>query len=87
MNDLPPTVQIVRPSAKEKVAPAPAEVDEMAAALGRGKGEQLAPKAEKRAPQFKETNMTTKSHRFSSNRTVAEYASEIRDAKSCPIEL
>jgi hypothetical protein len=48
--------------------------------------EQLAPQAEKRAPQFKETNMITKSHRFSSNRTVAEYASEIWDAKSCPIE-
>jgi len=38
MNDLPPTVQIVRPSAKEKAAPAPAEVDEMAAALQKGKG-------------------------------------------------
>ena len=31
--------------------------------------------------------MTTRlSRRFSSNRTVAEYASEMRDAKSCPIE-
>jgi len=38
MNDLPPTVQIVRPNAKEKAAPAPAEVDEMAAALQKGKG-------------------------------------------------
>jgi undecaprenyl-diphosphatase len=42
--------------------------------------------AEKRAPQFKEKNMTAKSHKFSGNRTFAEYASEIRDAKSCPIE-
>ena len=33
MYDLPPRVQIDRPSAKEKAAPAPAEVDEMAAAL------------------------------------------------------
>jgi hypothetical protein len=38
MNDLPPKVQIIRPSAKEKAAPAPAEVDEMAAALQKGKG-------------------------------------------------
>jgi hypothetical protein len=38
MNDLPPKVQIIRPSAKEKAAPAPAEVAEMAAALQQGKG-------------------------------------------------
>ena len=38
MNDLPPTVQIVRRSAKEKTAPATGEVDEMAAALQKGKG-------------------------------------------------
>ncbi len=38
MNDLPPKVQIIRPGAKEKAAPAPAEVDEMAAALQKGKG-------------------------------------------------
>jgi len=38
MYDLPPTVQIVRPNAKEKAAPAPAEVDEMATALQKGKG-------------------------------------------------
>ena len=38
MNDLPPEVQIIRPSAKEKAAPASAEVDEMAAALQKGQG-------------------------------------------------
>ena len=38
MNDLPPKVQIIRPGAKEKAAHAPAEVDEMAAALQKGKG-------------------------------------------------
>ena len=38
MNDLPPKVRIIRPGAKEKAAPAPAEVDEMAAALQKGKG-------------------------------------------------
>jgi hypothetical protein len=38
MNDLPPKVQIIRPGAKEKAAPAQAEVDEMAAALQKGKG-------------------------------------------------
>jgi hypothetical protein len=38
MNDLPPKVQIIRPGAGEKAAPAPAEVDEMAAALQKGKG-------------------------------------------------
>jgi hypothetical protein len=38
MNDLPPKVQIIRSSAKEEAAPAPAEVDEMAAALRKGKG-------------------------------------------------
>jgi hypothetical protein len=38
MNDLPSKVQIIRPVAKEKAAPAPAEVDEMAAALQKGKG-------------------------------------------------
>jgi hypothetical protein len=38
MNDLPSKVQIIRPGAKEKAAPAPAEVDEMAAALQKGKG-------------------------------------------------
>jgi hypothetical protein len=37
MNDLPPKVQIIRPGAKEKAAPAPAEMDEMAAALQKGK--------------------------------------------------
>ena len=34
INDLPPKVQIIRPSAKEKAAPAPAEVDEMSAIPG-----------------------------------------------------
>jgi hypothetical protein len=38
MNDLPPKVQIIRPGAKERAAPAPAEMDEMAAALQKGKG-------------------------------------------------
>ena len=38
MNDLPSKVQIIRAGAKEKAAPAPAEVDEMAAALQKGKG-------------------------------------------------
>ena len=38
MNDLPPKVQIIRPGAREKAAPAPAEVDEMAAVLQKGKG-------------------------------------------------
>jgi len=33
MNDLPSKVRIIRPGAKDKAAPAPAEVDEMAAAL------------------------------------------------------
>jgi hypothetical protein len=37
MYDLPPKVQIIRPGAKEKAALAPAEVDEMAAALQKGK--------------------------------------------------
>jgi hypothetical protein len=38
MNELPPKVQVIRPGAKEKSAPAPAEADEMAAALQKGKG-------------------------------------------------
>ena len=38
MNDLPSKVQIIRAGAKEKPSPAPAEVDEMAAALQKGKG-------------------------------------------------
>jgi hypothetical protein len=37
MNDLPSKVQIIRPGAKEKAVPVPAELDEMAAALGKGK--------------------------------------------------
>ena len=38
MNDLPPKVRILRSGAAEKAAPAPAEMDEMAAALLKGKG-------------------------------------------------
>jgi hypothetical protein len=38
MNDLPLKVRIVPPSAREQAAPAPADVDEMAAALQKGKG-------------------------------------------------
>lgn len=38
MNDLPPKVRIIRPGTREKAAPAPAGVDDMAAALQKGEG-------------------------------------------------
>jgi hypothetical protein len=38
MNDLPSKVRILRPGAKEKAAPAPAEGDEISAAIHKGKG-------------------------------------------------